>query len=81
MLAGREYGRLVPVGDREAMAVAILDTLDEEPDRRKLRRRAAELSVERSGERYLEAPGLCGPLTQAEISGPFLSGPGTTQDR
>jgi glycosyltransferase involved in cell wall biosynthesis len=54
VLAGGEYGRLVPVCDQEALAMAILDTLDEEPDRQKLRRRAAEFSVERAGHHYLE---------------------------
>jgi hypothetical protein len=39
------------------LAVAILDTLDEGPGRQKLQRRAAELSVERSGYRYRETLG------------------------
>ena len=41
-----EYGSLVPVGDDEAMAAAILSILEKPPDRHRLRARAAEFSVE-----------------------------------
>ena len=60
MLADGRYGRLVPVGDHEALAAAMLDTLEQEPDRERLRLRAADFSVERSGDRYLEVMGLLG---------------------
>ena len=48
------YGRLVPVGDSEAMAAAILATLDEPPDRERLRVRGAEFTVERAVDAYLD---------------------------
>ncbi len=47
------YGPLVPVGDSDALAVAILALLDAPPDRARLRRRAEDFSVERAVERYL----------------------------
>jgi glycosyltransferase involved in cell wall biosynthesis len=68
ILADGDYGRLVPVRDREALAVAILDTLDEAPDRQKLQRRAADFSVERSGDRYRETLGLTGATIDHAIS-------------
>jgi glycosyltransferase involved in cell wall biosynthesis len=48
------YGRLVPVGDSEALAAAILATLDEPPDRERLRVRGAEFTVERAVDAYLD---------------------------
>ena len=59
------YGRLVPVGDSEAMAAAILATLDEPPDRERLRVRGAEFTVERAVDAYLDLlfPGSrCSPI-------------------
>jgi glycosyltransferase involved in cell wall biosynthesis len=58
ILAGGEYGRLAPVSDPQAMAAAIVETLNEEPDRKRLTARALEFSVEHSGDRYLETMGL-----------------------
>ncbi|EAR22070.1 Glycosyl transferase, group 1 [Nitrococcus mobilis Nb-231] len=54
ILQGGRYGPLVAVGDDRALARAILGVLDNPPDREQLRRRAAEFSVERGSERYLE---------------------------
>jgi glycosyltransferase involved in cell wall biosynthesis len=54
VLAGGAYGPLVPVGDPDALAAAILALLDAPPDRARLRARAAEFSVDRAVERYLE---------------------------
>lgn len=54
VLDGGAYGRLVPVGDHAALAEAIIATLDDTPDRARLRRRAMEFSVERAADRYLE---------------------------
>ena len=48
------YGRLVPVGDSEAMAAAILATLEKPPDRELLCRRGAEFTVERAVDAYLD---------------------------
>jgi len=53
ILEGGAYGRLVPVGDDAAMAEAILRTLDTEPHRERLRKRAARFSVEASAREYL----------------------------
>jgi glycosyltransferase involved in cell wall biosynthesis len=55
ILAGGEFGPLVPVGDAEALAGAIAPLLDRPPDRALLRERAAAFSLERGVERYLEA--------------------------
>src|SRR5205807_1946109 len=46
------YGRLVPCRDPEAMAEAILSTLDQPCDRQSLRNRAQAFSVEAAAERY-----------------------------
>jgi glycosyltransferase involved in cell wall biosynthesis len=54
ILAGGEFGRLVPVGDDMAMAAAISATLDEAPDRERLRARAEEFGADRAIDRYLE---------------------------
>jgi glycosyltransferase involved in cell wall biosynthesis len=48
------WGRLVPVGDAEAMAAAILATLDAPVDRDALRKRAMAFSVDRAADRYLK---------------------------
>jgi glycosyltransferase involved in cell wall biosynthesis len=52
------YGRLVPVGDPAALADAMLTTLDEEPERDRLRSRAREFSLETALERYETVLGL-----------------------
>lgn len=48
------YGPLVPVGDDAALAEAILSTLDNPPDRDKLRARGAAFSLDRAVDRYLD---------------------------
>ncbi len=48
------YGRLVPVGDDAALAMAILATLDAPPDAVRLQARAANFSVERAVDGYLD---------------------------
>jgi len=54
ILGGGRYGRLVPVGDDEALANAIEATLDATIDREALRARAREFDVDRAVERYLD---------------------------
>lgn len=53
ILKGGAYGRLVPVGDDEALAKAIVATLDEPPSPERLRERAERFSIDQSTERYL----------------------------
>jgi glycosyltransferase involved in cell wall biosynthesis len=48
------YGRLVPVGDDQALANAMLEALRQDHDRELLRARAKDFAVERIAERYLE---------------------------
>ena len=52
LLDGGRYGRLVPVGDAEAMAEAILSSLDEPHDKAALEARAALFDFDRSVEAY-----------------------------
>jgi glycosyltransferase involved in cell wall biosynthesis len=58
ILEGGRFGRLVPVGDIEAMAEAILETLDTPADIDALRRRAMDFHVDRIVERYCEVLGV-----------------------
>ncbi len=59
ILADGRYGRLVAVGDDEAMAQAISDTLDAAPDRASLRARGQAFSIDRVLEDSLDV--LLGP--------------------
>jgi glycosyltransferase involved in cell wall biosynthesis len=59
ILEGGARGPLVPVGDSDALAAAILRLLDSPPDREGLRRRAEDFSVERVALRYREV--MLGP--------------------
>jgi glycosyltransferase involved in cell wall biosynthesis len=58
ILDGGKYGPLVPVGDHEALARAMLDTLRSPPDRAQLKAASQRYTLERSATRYLEALGL-----------------------
>jgi glycosyltransferase involved in cell wall biosynthesis len=53
ILEGGRYGCLVPIGDAEAMASAILTILQDAPDTAGTRRRAEMFSVEASSAQYL----------------------------
>lgn len=53
ILENGTYGRLVPVGDSEALAAAMAEALDVQHDRDMLRRRGNEFSVERAADQYL----------------------------
>ncbi len=57
VLDGGKYGLLVSVGDDTAMARAVLSALDAPPDRKRLKSRAAEFSVEQAVEQYLHVMG------------------------
>lgn len=48
------HGWLVPVGDDRALARALLRALETPPERRQLRARAAQFTIERAVERYLD---------------------------
>ena len=50
-----KYGRLVPTRDPEALANALLATLDEPRQEDRQKRRAADFSVDASAEHYLDA--------------------------
>ncbi len=58
ILDNGRYGRLVPVGDYEALAKAILATLDERPDPEMLKQRAMRFSVDNAVNEYLQVLGL-----------------------
>lgn len=58
ILEGGRYGRLVGVGDPDAMAEAILETLAEEPDREALRARASDFAPDAVLPAYLDVLGL-----------------------
>ena len=61
------YGPLVPVGDEGAMARAILSVLGDPPEPSTLRARAAEFSVDRAADRYLEV--LLGIIEKSKRQG------------
>ena len=58
ILEGGRLGPLVPVGDSQALAGAILDVLARPPPRSPLRRRGHWFTAERAAERYLRCAGL-----------------------
>jgi glycosyltransferase involved in cell wall biosynthesis len=55
ILEDGRYGPLVPVGDADALAGAILKTLTHPPESAELKRAAGPYTVEESSRRYLEA--------------------------
>ena len=59
ILEGGKWGRLVPVGDAEAMAEAILETLRDPIEPELLVSRVSVYSAEASVDRYMEVLGLC----------------------
>ncbi len=54
ILANGKYGKLVPVGEVDALAEAILATLSQPTDPELLRQRAEAFSVETIVDQYLE---------------------------
>lgn len=57
------YGLLVPVGDAEAMARAVVQTLEAPPPKETLLRRGLDFSVERSLEQYMACLKLSDAVT------------------
>ena len=58
ILGGGRYGRLVPVGDANALGQAMLATLDDPPERNLLRARGRRFDTETAVERYRELLGI-----------------------
>jgi len=52
ILEGGKWGKLVPVGDHEKLAEAILETIENPPDKEKLKLRGRNFSVEQVGEKW-----------------------------
>jgi glycosyltransferase involved in cell wall biosynthesis len=48
ILAGGKYGRIVPIGDADALGEAIITSLDSPPDSEALKRRSMDFSAESS---------------------------------
>lgn len=59
ILENGRFGRLVPVGDPDALAAAILDTLQTIPDHALLKRRAEDFTLEKSVKEYLRVFQSC----------------------
>jgi glycosyltransferase involved in cell wall biosynthesis len=58
ILGGGRYGRLIPIGDPDAMATAILNTLHSPPPAALLQEAVARLELDRAIPYYLDALGL-----------------------
>jgi len=63
ILAGGRYGAVVPTGDQEAMAEAVLQTLDAPLPDWTLKEAVSKYTVEKSVEGYLEVLGMQGDET------------------
>lgn len=68
ILAGGAFGPLVRVGDAEGLAAGLIGLLDRPPAAERLRRRAADYSVERSSAAYLDV------LLNKALGGPAQRG-------
>lgn len=58
ILEDGRYGRVVPMGNSQVMAQAMLETLDNPPSPKHLRQRALDFHVDRTVARYREVMGL-----------------------
>jgi glycosyltransferase involved in cell wall biosynthesis len=54
ILGEGKWGKLVPVGDHEKLAEAILEAIENPPDREKLKERGRDFSLDRIGQQYLQ---------------------------
>ena len=54
ILEGGRWGKLVPVGDHEKLAEAILETIESPPDREKLKERGKDFSIDEIGRKWLK---------------------------
>lgn len=54
ILCDGKYGKLVPVGDVDALAQAMLQSLNEDHDTEALKHRAADFAVDKIAEQYLD---------------------------
>lgn len=54
ILCEGKYGRLVPVGDAQALAAAMAESLSATHDREALKARAQDFSIDKAADRYLE---------------------------
>ncbi len=61
ILEDGKWGKLVPVGDVETLAEAILETIENPPDREKLKQRGMDFHIDKIGQQWLE---LINSLTQ-----------------
>ena len=61
ILENGKWGKLVPVGDVETLAEAILETIENPPDREKLKQRGMDFHIDKIGQQWLE---LINSLTQ-----------------
>lgn len=59
ILEGGRFGRLVPVGDAEALSEAILETLQTTPDRAMLKQRAQGFTLDKSVRKYMHVFQSC----------------------
>jgi glycosyltransferase involved in cell wall biosynthesis len=53
ILEGGKWGKLVPVGDYEKLAEAILETIENPPDREKLKQRGMDFHIDKIGQEWL----------------------------
>lgn len=67
-LAGGRFGPLVPMGNPERLAEAMLETLAHPQPPENLREAVAEFTIERSARRYLEALGFDTKTSECEPS-------------
>jgi len=54
ILEGGKWGKLVPVGDHEKLAKAILETIENPPDREKLKQRGMDFHIDKIGSQWLD---------------------------